>query len=192
MQLGSAWAAFTNPLFYCFALLFFPLGGESISIDLEHAITPQEREWGLMARPASSFPPGKGIIIHFPREGYWHVWMFGCLIDLSVAFLSDQFEILQIEELEAHPEWLDPLRPIHVPSDLTQYNLRYGPIARRFQRDGKRAKKRCRYLLEVPAGWFEEAGIKVGDRLLLPSPEAPQGIFEHREKGTFSLFSSPS
>ncbi len=95
--------------------------------------TPQARERGLMFR--KNLPQDEGMLFVFPQEGYHPFWMKNTYIPLSIAFISRELKIIQIDEM-------DPL-------DTTPH-MPIGPIL---------------YALEANKGWFKRNGIKVGDRI---------------------------
>ena len=71
----------------------------------------------------------------FPIVRAQSFWMKNTLIPLSIAFISDEGEILQIEHMK--------------PKDLTS----------------TKSKHRVRYALEVNKGWFKRHGIVPGARI---------------------------
>ncbi|MDR3276045.1 MAG: DUF192 domain-containing protein [Treponema sp.] len=81
---------------------------------------------------------GEGMLFVFDRDQILSFWMKNTLIPLSVAFIAHDGTIREIHDMQ--------------PQDLS----------------GVSSSRSLRYALEVPQGWFDRAGIKVGDRLLLP------------------------
>ena len=151
------------------ALIFFALCCSSaiesriIPITLEHAVTPEQHSWGLMGR--ESLPPSHGMLFHYATSKRMSVWSFNCHIDLSLAFLDSRGVILEIQDLKAYPEAMDPARPVLSPRDLSKYPLN-DPITRFFIRNSVTSKKPATYLLEMNAGWFSENNVNVGDVLI--------------------------
>ncbi|MDR2019970.1 MAG: DUF192 domain-containing protein [Treponema sp.] len=84
-----------------------------------------------------SLPDGKGMLFVYARDERMSFWMKNTLIPLSIAFIAYDGRILEIRDMK--------------PRDLT-------PV---------RSARSVRYALEVPQGWFDRAGIAVGDRLIL-------------------------
>ena len=100
-------------------------------IDAEVACDALSAQQGLMHR--EHLPEDAGMLFIFPRREQRSFWMRNTLIPLSVAFLDDNGEILQIEDMR--------------PKDETRI----------------RSKTMVRYALEVNQGWFTRHGIEVGD-----------------------------
>lgn len=100
------------------------------------ARTPEQRERGLMYR--TEMGPRQGMLFMFDEEQVLSFWMKNTPLPLSIAFLSAEGEILQIE----------PLTPF---SELIV-----------------RSWRPARYALEVNAGAFAEAGAEVGDLIGFP------------------------
>lgn len=83
-----------------------------------------------------SLPPDEGMLFVFEREKILHFWMKNTPLPLSVAFIDRTGRIVQIERME-------PL------DEETVHTSRLPAI----------------YALEMNAGWFQEHGVKVGDRV---------------------------
>ncbi|MDR2784773.1 MAG: DUF192 domain-containing protein [Treponema sp.] len=84
-----------------------------------------------------SLADGEGMLFVFERDQMLSFWMKNTLIPLSIAYIAYNGRILEIHDMK--------------PQDLT-------PI---------RSGRSARYALEVPQGWFEKAGIRPGDTLVL-------------------------
>jgi uncharacterized membrane protein (UPF0127 family) len=82
-----------------------------------------------------SLDDGKGMLFIFDRDDILSFWMKDTLIPLSIAFISADGRILEIYDMEAR--------------NLTTV----------------RSSRSARFALEVPQGWFDRAGIGVGDRI---------------------------
>lgn len=132
----------------------------SALLTLEHATTPDQLSWGLMGR--HELVADHGMLFHFPDSRPRMVWMFNCSFDLDVAFLDTEYQIIEIYTLRAHPEWMDPARPVRSMSDLYPST---DPIVRRFLREAIISSQSVRYILEVPAGWFAQHHVEIGYRL---------------------------
>jgi hypothetical protein len=111
------------------------VGREEFSIEV--ARTPEQQARGLMKR--KHLGEREGMIFVYMADRRMSFWMKDTLIPLSIAFLSSEGEILEIEDMK--------------PLDLT-------PIV---------SKRSARYALEVNKGAFDRAGARVGDRLKLPA-----------------------
>jgi uncharacterized membrane protein (UPF0127 family) len=85
----------------------------------------------------TSLADGEGMLFVFERDQILSFWMKDTLIPLSIAFINYDGRILEIRDMK--------------PRDLSSVN----------------SNRSVRYALEVPQGWFERAGIRVGDRLHL-------------------------
>jgi len=80
-----------------------------------------------------SLPDGEGMLFIFERDEWLSFWMKNTIIPLSIAFIASDGAILEIRDM-----W--PLDLVPVNSSLP-----------------------ARYALEVPQGWFERVGVRVGD-----------------------------
>ena len=146
-------------------LPFSLLAETTIPITVEHATTPEACRWGLMQR--DHLEPNHGMLFHYPKSGNHQVWMYNCLIPLSIAFINENGVILEIHELKAHPELVDNTQ------NLNNLNLQ-DPIVQLFLSESVMSRKPAKYSLEMEAGWFKNHGISEGDRVdwTLPSAKA--------------------
>lgn len=112
-------------------LLKLEIGEASLVVEV--ACDEPSRALGLMNR--ESLPETHGMLFVFRTLEKQNFWMKNTLIPLSIAFISDDGEILQIEHMK--------------PKDLR----------------GTGSKHRVRYALEVNKGWFERHGIGTGARI---------------------------
>ncbi len=99
-------------------------------IQAEAAIKDEERAQGLMFR--KKMEQNEGMIFRFNRTDQVCMWMKNTLLPLSVAFIDENGNIINIEDMR--PETLD----VHC------------------------AKKPARYALEMNQGWFKSKNIKPG------------------------------
>jgi hypothetical protein len=104
---------------------------------VEVARTDEERARGLMHR--RSLGDRDGMLFVFEADQHLAFWMKDTRVPLSIAFLSSEGRILQIEDLE-------PLSQKAVKSRLS-----------------------ARYALELPRGAFAEVGAAEGDTVVLPA-----------------------
>lgn len=81
---------------------------------------------------------GEGMLFVYDSDRRMTFWMKNTLVPLSIAFLGADGTIREIRDME-------PL------SEALVESTRY-----------------ARHALEVPRGWFERAGLGVGDRFELP------------------------
>jgi uncharacterized membrane protein (UPF0127 family) len=80
-----------------------PLEAAGHRLTVELALTPAERERGLMQRKA--LPEDHGMLFVFEAPGRHCMWMKNTYIPLSVAFLDGEGTIINIAEMR--PESLD-------------------------------------------------------------------------------------
>jgi uncharacterized protein len=81
----------------------------------------------------TSLEDGKGMLFIFDKDERLAFWMKNTLIPLSLAYIASDGTIRQIIDLEA-----ESLATVQ-------------------------AERSVRYALEAPKGWFERAGVRVGD-----------------------------
>jgi len=81
-----------------------------------------------------SLADGEGMLFIFDKDEQLAFWMKNTLIPLSLAYVASDGTIRQIVDLQ--PESLASVQ----------------------------AERSVRYALEVPRGWFDRAGVRVGDR----------------------------
>lgn len=101
-----------------------------VVLNVEVADNDVKRMQGLMKR--TSLAKGEGMLFTFTKDALPCFWMKNTYLPLSLAFISKEQQIVQIEKL--------------YPED-TSYVC---------------AKQPIRYALEVPQGWFAEQAIEVG------------------------------
>ena len=110
------------------------IGGEIFRIEV--ARSEEQKRQGLMNR--KSLGAREGMIFVYETDRHLAFWMKDTNIPLTLAFLTKDGRITQIEEL----------KPLSLKSVVSQRAVRYG--------------------LELPAGVLEELGVGVGDRVILP------------------------
>jgi uncharacterized membrane protein (UPF0127 family) len=79
------------------------------------------------------------MIFVYDTDQHLAFWMKNTTIPLTLAFLSKDGKIMQIEQL----------KPLSLRSVMSERAVRYG--------------------LELPAGVLDELGVEVGDRVKLPA-----------------------
>lgn len=99
-------------------------------IQAEVAATPATRAQGLMLRKAMA--PGAGMLFVFDEPATHCMWMKNTLIPLSVAFIDERGQIVNIADMQ--------------PLDETSHC----------------ASRPARYALEMNQGWFKKRGIDRG------------------------------
>lgn len=80
------------------------LGAGMFNIQAELALTPQQREIGLMNR--TDLGPYQGMLFVFEAPAKQCFWMKNTLLPLSVAFVGNDGTIVNIDEMK--PQTLDP------------------------------------------------------------------------------------
>jgi uncharacterized membrane protein (UPF0127 family) len=111
------------------------IGGEEFRIEV--ARSEEEKARGLMRR--RSLGERSGMIFVYEADERLSFWMKNTTLPLTLAFLSREGEILQIEELK--PLSLKPVT----------------------------STRAARYALELPVGSLQRLGVVPGDRVLLPA-----------------------
>jgi uncharacterized membrane protein (UPF0127 family) len=123
LMLGSAWAQQPN-------LPTIKLSAGIHVIQAEVANTTETRSQGLMLR--KSMPQGAGMLFLFDEPSGYCMWMKNTLIPLSVAFIDEHGQIVNIADMQ--------------PQDETTHC----------------ASRPVRYALEMNQGWFKQRGIVPG------------------------------
>ena len=113
-------------------------GGEEVEVRVEIADAPDEQAMGLMNRTALG--ENRGMLFVFPSEEQRSFWMKNTLIPLSIAYIDAEARIVDIQDMKA----LDDDPPHYVSAEPALHAL------------------------EVNKGFFDERGVKVGDRVRLP------------------------
>ena len=113
-------------------------GGEKVDVRVEVADDLAEQAKGLMDR--TTLGENRGMLFVYPQERELSFWMKNTLIPLSIAFIDSERRIIDIQNMKP----LDDKPPHYVSAEPAQYAL------------------------EVNQGFFEERGVRVGDRVELP------------------------
>jgi uncharacterized membrane protein (UPF0127 family) len=113
-------------------------GGGEVRVRVEIADDDFERARGLMYRTALA--ENRGMLFVYEVEQKLSFWMKNTHIPLSIAFMDAKGRIVDIQDMEP----LDDDPPSYVSAEP------------------------ARYALEVNRGFFEERGVEVGDRAVLP------------------------
>ena len=98
--------------------------------------TPERQARGLMSR--QSLGEREGMLFVYKEDRRMSFWMKNTSIPLSIAFISGQGKIIQIEKLK-------PLDPATV-----------------------RSKISVRYALEILQGTFDRIGVREGNTVVFP------------------------
>ncbi len=111
------------------------VAGQSLTVEV--ARTEAQRERGLMER--RDLGPRDGMIFVFDRDDHLTFWMKDTPTPLSIAFISTEGRILQIEDMQPFSEAVI------------------------------RSTFSARYALEMKQGAFGALGIKAGDTISFPA-----------------------
>lgn len=106
------------------------------SVHVDLAISPEAHERGLSDR--ASLPEGEGILFVFDRPGKNMFWMKDMNFPIDIIWISDNLAVIHIEK-----------------------NIAPGTYPEMFGPDAY-----SKYVLEVPAGFAEKSGLKLGDQVL--------------------------
>ena len=118
------------------ALPTIPVQIGGVEFRVEVARSEEQKTRGLMHR--RSLGERSGMIFIYEADEHLSFWMKNTTLPLTLAFLSREGEILQIEELK--PLSLKPVT----------------------------STRAARYALELPAGSLQPLGVVPGDRVQLP------------------------
>lgn len=113
-----------------------PVAQLSAGIHLIHAEvanTDATRQTGLMRR--ESLAPNSGMIFVFEEPDLQCFWMRNTLVPLSIAFISDDGTVVNIEDMQPQTD------------------------------DAHCSKKPVRYALEMAQGWFSGHGIAANSNI---------------------------
>ena len=130
-------------------------GVESIALagddfDLELAMGPESRNRGLAGR--TSLAPDEGMLFVFPDVGTRSFWMYGCLMDIDIAFVDPIGYVTAIHTMPAEPPRGNEEQESTYQRRLVRYTSGYP----------------AQFAIEIAPGRFAELGISVGDRLSIP------------------------
>lgn len=107
------------------------VGGHEVTVEV--AETDAQRQRGLMER--DSLARDHGMLFVYPRPRTLSFWMRNTDIPLSIAYISQDGVIVDIQQMEPHTQQQHPSR------------------------------EPAMYALEMNQGWFEGHGVSVGDRI---------------------------
>lgn len=105
------------------------------SVTVEAEIADTEEARNHGFMERESIPDGTGMLFVFEKAQRLSFWMKNTPHPLSIAFIDSKGKIRDIFDM----------KPYSVASTISSVS--------------------CRYALEVPQGWFEKAGITVGDSI---------------------------
>jgi len=107
------------------------------SVSLVAELAVTEEQRAAGLMHRTSLPDGEGMLFVFDRDQRLSFWMKNTLVPLSIAFITSDGRITEIRDMR--------------PLDLT-------PVV---------STRSVRYALEVPQGWFDRAGVRLGDVVIL-------------------------
>jgi uncharacterized membrane protein (UPF0127 family) len=112
--------------------------GEPVELRVEIADTPEERRRGLMFR--EHLPEDQGMLFDFGQQTQAAFWMKDTSIPLSIAFISAEGVIVDLQDMEPFS------------TELHQSDQPYA------------------FAVEANQGWYEKNGVLVGSAVRLPRP----------------------
>lgn len=142
-------------------VVFTTAAGQTVTIAVEVADEPEEKQCGLMHR--TSLPDGQGMIFVYDQDSGGGFWMRNTLIPLSIAYISGDGRIVDILDMEPVPA-----------AGHTPYRLADGssvaiadgqPVPAGAAWVTYPPRGLYRYAIEANRGWFARHGIAAGDRL---------------------------
>lgn len=110
-----------------------------VTVLVDVADTPETRALGLMFR--ARMDEHAGMLFVFDDPGSWGFWMKNTLIPLSIAFIDEQRQVVDIEDMKVAPD------PERGPFEIYQ------------------SDKPFKYALEVNQGFFKRRKITVGAKV---------------------------
>lgn len=106
-------------------------------LNVKVASTKAQRKRGLMF--CDHLPKDQGMLFVYPQKKILYFWMKNTTIPLSIAFIDDNFKIIEIKYGQPNDS-----------SSISSEGL-------------------AKFALEVNKGWFHDNNIKVGDKIKLNS-----------------------
>jgi len=110
-----------------------------VVLQIEVADTPEARSQGLMSR--RRLADNAGMLFIFEEQGSWGFWMKNTLIPLSIAFIDENWMIVDIKDMKVAPS------PANGPFDIYESATPF------------------KYALEVNRGYFRTKGIGAGAKV---------------------------
>ncbi len=123
------------------------LGGETFHLRL--ALTDAQRQKGLGG--VAALPPDGGMLFIFPDAAPRSFWMYGCVIDLDIAYVSPLGRVVSVYTM-----------PKEAPQGAGESVAEYSARLPRYP-----SVSPARYVIEVPPGSLARLGVKAGTMLEL-------------------------
>ena len=114
----------------------FVQSAKSVTLQVEVADTAASRAQGLMNRPRLA--ENAGMLFIFDEPGNWGFWMKNTLIPLSIAFIGEDWRIVDIVDMDVAANPKDGPFPIY------------------------ESRKPFKYALEVNQGFFRRKSLGIG------------------------------
>lgn len=114
------------------------IGNKEINVEI--AQTELQLKRGLMNR--TQLKEDEGMLFIFDKDQILNFWMKNTLIDLSIAYINSNYEVVDIQDMNVID--LDEKSPVMYPS-----------------------KSPAKYALEMNKGWFNRNNISIGDKVEL-------------------------
>ena len=125
------------------------IAGQEFSLDL--AMAPESRRRGLAGR--TSLAPDEGMFFVFKDVETRSFWMYGCVMDIDIAFIDPIGYVTALHTMPAEPLRGDRETEIAYEQRLAKYTSGYP----------------AQFAIELAPGRFEELGVSIGDRLSIPT-----------------------
>lgn len=113
------------------------LKGQELLVEI--ADNEQKRSFGLMM--IRELRRGEGMLFIFPDSAPRSFWMKNTFVPLSIAFFNEHGVLLNVHDMKEMKSTAEAPQETYASQ---------GP---------------AQFALEVPRGWFQSNGVKVGDRL---------------------------
>jgi uncharacterized membrane protein (UPF0127 family) len=120
--------------------LIFVQSPKTVTLQVEVADTAGSRAQGLMHR--KRLADNAGMLFVFEETSSWGFWMKNTLIPLSIAFIGEDWRIVDIVDMDVAADPANGPFPIY------------------------ESKKPYKYALEVNQGFFKRKGLDVGARAI--------------------------
>ena len=121
------------------------IGNQDFSLRISSSNETRER--GLGER--TELEDGEGMLFVFPDAKRRGFWMYGCLMDIDIAFLDPLGHVTAIHTMPFEPPQGDDEDTLDYEERLPRYSSGFP----------------AQFAIELSPGMFEDLGIRKGDRL---------------------------